>query len=127
MPSKQVRTGTPIPDITFRENIKSILFPPVYDIDVLPIDKNFPRVKLLHIRKTKSNQSIKIVFDLGQIDSRMNVYLFINGKKVDLFYSVMKGQYSFNNIFLMTRKNEVEIFYVSSKRKSPSTTFKINI
>lgn len=127
MPSKQVRTKTSIQDITFRESIKSILFPPVYDIDNLPVDKNFPRVKLLKIRKTKSSNSIRIIFDLIQIDLRMSVYLLVNNKKTDMFYSVMGGQYSFNNVFLTPGKNEIEIFYTASMRKSPSINFKITI
>lgn len=122
MSSKLIKRKLVNYDILFRQKVKKNLFPSVCEIDNVPIDKSLKPIKIISTSPNNlllNNQSIS--FELACENSNANVYLFLNGKKRDMYYSIPKGKYTFKNVLLNQDKNSIEIFYVIEGSKSPST------
>lgn len=122
MSSKLIKRKLVNHDILFRQKVKKNLFPSVCEIDNVPIDKSLKPLKIISTSPNNlllNNQSIS--FELACENSNANVYLFLNKKKRDMYYSIPKGKYTFKNVLLNQDKNSIEIFYVIEGSKSPST------
>lgn len=122
MSSKLIKRKLVNHDILFRQKVKKNLFPSVCEIDNVPIDKSLKPLKIISTSPNNlllNNQSIS--FELACENSNANVYLFLNRKKRDMYYSIPKGKYTFKNVLLNQDKNSIEIFYVIEGSKSPST------
>ena len=101
--------------------IKKNMFPQICDEETLLVDTHLKGLKLLtSVPKTVSTKKkVRIIFELSIQTSTANVFLFINGQKTDMFYSITPGKYSFC-LYLNQGKNTIEIFYVLNSFKSPS-------
>ena len=106
---------------TFRKEIKNTIFPRFYNNDHLITDKNLKSIKLISPEtKTTSNKAkVHIQFELLKSSTAADVFLYLNGQKTDMYYSIPSGKYAFN-IYLKTGKNIVEIFYIINEYKSTS-------
>lgn len=100
--------------------IKKNMFPQICDEHTLPVASNLNGLRLLtSTPKTVSTKKIRISFELSVHVSTANVLLFVNEKKIDMFYSVSSGKYSFY-LHLNQGKNTIGLFYVINRIKSPS-------
>ena len=111
----------PSKEITFRQVIKKTNFPKIYDSDHFRNEKCLKPIKLIshRIETISSKIKIQIPFELLIKDSTADVFLFLNGEKSDMYYSIPSGSYAFN-IYLKKGKNVVEIYYLADGYKSPS-------
>lgn len=98
------------------------LFPEIFNISNLKIDKQLPNPKI-------NNYQTELITDEKQIDISVNVpftkgnidlYLFVDNKKKDLFYRIKNGDYIFKNIKLNKGKNIIELFYKIGDRRTSS-------
>jgi hypothetical protein len=108
-------------EFTFRKDIKKTFFPHIYENDDLLEDKNLNPLKLISPKtKLASNKSkVQIDFKLLTRSFEVDVFLYLNGQKTDMYYSIPSGRYSFT-VFLERGTNNVKIYYVVNERKSPS-------
>jgi hypothetical protein len=117
---------------TLPGNNKSIfrkeLFPAIYNILELPTDHSLPLIQLLNseypILITKKVLTIYVKVPVG--NSVVDLFLFINKKKKDMYFQISGGEYSFNNIQLNEPENLIEIFYKRGSRKSTSIFLNAN-
>jgi hypothetical protein len=124
----RVKVKIPFQRSDFREGVKKINFPQVYDDEDILIDTSLKPINLISIHRKKSHltKGIDIIFNLDIDNLSANVFLILNGQKVDMFYSIASGDYSFRNVMLVQGKNVFEIYYLIGRRKSPSV-FKTQI
>jgi len=126
LPAKSLKVKITSQEFTFRHEIKKTIFPHIYDNENLLEDNNLKPVKLFS-RETKTvsrKEKIQIPFELLIENSPADVFLYLNGQKLDMYYSIQSGRYSFN-IYPKVGKNIVEIFYLVNGCKSPSVFNKI--
>ena len=83
-------------DSIFRPEIKKIIFPKIYDIENLPVDKNLEPVVVISpiINKVSSVKKFQISFNLQVTNLTADVFLYLNGRKLDMYYSIPSGRYS---------------------------------
>lgn len=98
------------------------LFPPVVIFDEIPIDMSLPKLVLLDFKFNNSNLSITLE---NHNDDFIDIYLFNNEKKIDLFYHCNKKIVTFNNV-RFTDRNNYEVFFLKGKRKSMVTKIELN-
>ena len=121
MAAKRVKVKMQSQDSIFRPEIKKIIFPKIYDIENLPVDKNLEPVEVISpiINKVSSVKKFQISFNLQVTNLTTDVFLYLNGRKLDMYYSIPSGRYSLK-FFPKKGKNVVEIFYLVNDCKSPS-------
>ena len=104
------------------------LFPDVFNLSNLKIDNKLPILKLNPLKDIiKSNQNkFDISVELLDLRSNVDLYLFINEIKRDMYYRVKSGKYSFRNVRLLDGSNKIELFYRFENRKSSSIYYEIN-
>jgi len=126
--SKLIKRKTVNHDFLFRQKIKKSTFPFVREIENVPIDKNLKPIKIVVTsQNNRSVNSLNISIELACGSSYANVYLFLNEKKTDMYYSISNGKYSFKNIHLNQGNNLIEIFYLIESSKSPSTCLTVKV
>lgn len=105
----------------FRKEIKKIIFPKIYEIENLPVDKKLMPVELTvpSADKISSSKRVRISFELKTKYSAADVFLNLNGRKIDMYYSIPPGSYTFN-FYPKKGNNIIEIFYFVNDCKSPS-------
>lgn len=101
------------------EEIQST-FPSLLELENLIEDHSLPAIQILCKSKNNNNNSFNITFELPKIPSKVDVYLFSNDKKKDMFYGIKGGVYTFKNL-LLPETSKVEILYRFGKRKSISS------
>lgn len=94
------------------------VFPPIFEIDEIPIDVSLPKLLIREI-KCIGNR-IFITLENPQNIS-IDIYLYKNKSKIDLFYHCNKAIVTFNNV-LSYELDEFEAFYVIGNRRSESVT-----
>ena len=111
----------PSKEITFRQDIKKTIFPKIYDKDHYRDDKYLKPIKLIShgIETIASKIKIQIPFELSVKNSTADVFVFMNGEKSDMYYSIPSGSYAFN-VYLKKGKNVFEMYYLADGYKSPS-------
>jgi hypothetical protein len=121
MSTKSEKVKMPSHQNAFRPPIAKVIFPRIYDNQDLRIDKKLKPIKIISNKGKafSSNGNTKISFELLSPNSTADVFLYINGNKSDMYYSVPSGKYSFN-LYLETGKNIIEVYYVVNGYKSPS-------
>ena len=72
------------------------------------------------------NDKIDITVVLPPRIRYADIYLFINSEKIDMYYAVSAGKYTFRNVRLRTGENKIELFYTLGNIRSNSTFFIIN-
>lgn len=97
------------------------LFLRIYEIEKLQVNSKLKPIRIISLKKNHTSKKLFIKFILQVYNSSADVYLYVNEFKLDMFYSVSSGEYTFNNIKLMTGKNFIEMFYVQNGVKSKST------
>ncbi|GEM_PF-4887362 len=96
------------------------LFPEIFNISSLKTDPSLPIVKFKNFRneiRTKE-KFISLKVKLPALNNRVDLYLFLNKKKHDMFYQIHAGEYEFKNIELKDKENLLEIFYRTGMKKS---------
>lgn len=96
-------------------------FPRIYEIEKLQVNSKLKPIRIISLKKNLTSKKLFVKFILQVYNSSADVYLYVNEIKSDMFYSVSSGEYTFNNIELMTGKNLIEMFYVQNGVKSKST------
>jgi len=114
---------------TFRQRIKTNIFPTIYDDEEYFLDKNLKPIRVISIQKKEllTKKKINILFELMIRASQTDVFMILNGQKTDMYYSVTAGKYSFRNIFLRAGKNVIEIYYQFQTIRSPSIFIKLTV
>jgi hypothetical protein len=117
-----VKVKIPFQRSDFREGVKKINFPQVYDDTDILIDTSLKPINLIPMERKKSHltEGIDVIINLNIDNHSANVFLILNGRKVDMFYSIVSGEYSFRNVVLVPGKNVLEIYYLIGRKKSPS-------
>lgn len=105
----------------FQPQIAKVIFPQIYNIKDLRIDKNLKPIKLISNKSEAipTDVKIKIFFQLLIANSKTDVFSYLNGRKTDMYYSVSSGRYSFS-YYLKKGKNVIEMYYVMNDCKSLS-------
>ena len=84
------------------EFIQRELFPEVFNISDLITDHSLPLIKLLNIEDSIITQKrffdIKLQVPFAELP--VDLFLFVNNKKRDMFYQIFSGEYAFRNINL---------------------------
>lgn len=119
MPSKQLKINQRNKDSLFNGKQSISLFPPIINLSLLRTDTSLPLLKCDHSKII--NNKVDIFFKLTFEDAGVFVYLFLNNKKTDMYYSVSAGEYVFKSVSLGKGKNLVELFYLVRMMKSQST------
>ena len=93
-----------------------------------PIREKLPLIKIpsFDTTQTTKNDKLNIKVVLPRKIKYANIYLFINKEKIDLYFSVKGGEYTFRNVRLRTGKNNIEFFYTLGNIRSISTSILIN-
>jgi hypothetical protein len=122
LPAKSVKVRMPHREIAFRQEIKKIIFPTVYNDEDFFLDKNLKPIRVISIQKKEllTKRIINILFELMIEKLQADIFLILNGQKIDMYYSVTLGKYSFRNILLQPGKNILEIYYRVQMSKSAS-------
>ncbi len=98
-----------------------VLFPEIFEIENLKIDKNLPILKFINITASgttnKNRINISVIVPSGK--KTIDIFLFINQSKCDMFYQIGEGSFIFKNVYLQPGENLVELFYrIGNKRSS---------
>lgn len=95
------------------------VFPTLVSFNTLKIEPKLTPIIIIekHLLKQEQYFYLSIKFSL-EIDIRVDVYLFINDIKCDVFYKIKKGEYSFNNIIVEKETKKIELFYVLGNKCS---------
>ena len=98
------------------------------DVYKYPSNEKLPLLKIpgYDTTQTTEKEKVNIKVLLPQRMRYANIYLFINKEKIDLYYAVNGGEYTFRNVRLRTGKNYIELFYTVGNIRSNSTSFLIN-
>jgi len=93
-----------------------------------PIREKLPLIKIpdFDTTQTTTNDKVNIKVVLPSKIKYADIYLFINKEKIDLYYSVNGGEYTFRNVRLRIGKNNIEFFYTLGNIRSRSTSVIIN-
>ena len=103
------------------------LYPKVFNFSELITDHSLPLIKLLNIEDSISikKKILDIKLQVPVTEFLIDLFLFVNNKKQDMFYQIPFGEYSFRNIMLTPGKNLIEIFYKHKSIKSTSVFLNI--
>jgi hypothetical protein len=117
--SEKVKVSTRQND--FQQQIAKVIFPRNCGNQDLPVDKNLKPIRLIFTKRNviSSKGILKIPFELLVSNATVDAFLYVNGNKSDMYYSIPSGKYSFN-CYIEKRINNVELFYISNGCKSPS-------
>ncbi|MCL5028447.1 MAG: hypothetical protein M1480_05430 [Bacteroidetes bacterium] len=104
------------------EQIPQALFPEIYEIKNLKVSKALPLLKFSNLQFTQTaiNKKIDIDVIVPSVTRPVDLLLFINQKKYDMFYKATEGFYIFKNVDLESSENIIEIFYRIGKKRSSS-------
>lgn len=107
--------------ITEEENQKPFFFDS-FNVTRLCENSRLPGINLLKKSYDKKSEIYSLKFKVPQGKGLINIYLFVNGIKKDMFYQVNPGNHSFS-FFTADTENLIEIFYTRGNYRSPRTTF----
>lgn len=101
------------------------MFPALNDIENLCLDLQLIPPNIINTVRdiSRFNTEISVELELNELSA--NIYLLINGRKADMFYSVSSGTYTFRSIHLEKGSQMAEVFYQIGNRKSPSAFIKL--
>ncbi len=104
------------------KNTRKGLFPEIYDISDLITDHSLPLIKFLDIEDSLHTQQklLQIKLQLPILESDIDIFLFVNKTKRDMYYQISTDTCSFNNICLDEGRNLIGVFYKIGVRKSTS-------
>ncbi len=104
------------------------LFPEIFSISKLKTNTLLPQLKIsnLHNIINTRKKYVDISTVVPRLFKSVDLFLFLNKKKTDMYYQVPGGIYTFKEINLPKRKNLIELFYRIGREKSSSIYFEIN-
>lgn len=104
------------------EELPPDLFPDVYDLSNLIIDSKLPFLKFKNLKDTTSvyTQLVSVEVVIPPNIKNVDLFLFKNKRKTDMYYQISQGIYKFNNIRLIEGENIIEIFYRKNQKRSIS-------
>ncbi len=104
------------------EKVPQALYPDIYDITNLKLEKNLPALTFLNLKSLQfiKNNSVNVIVNLPKLIKPVDLFLFVNNKKYDMFYHVNKGDFIFRNVKLKLKKNVIESFYRIGNKRSAS-------
>ena len=105
----------------FNPIAKRITFPNLYSVDYLRMNNKLNSLKLKSINKVEGSTLVKVQinFEIMPIIHPVDVYLYLNNRKKDMFYLVPSGKYNFK-LKLVKGTHTIKLFYVEKGYKSPS-------
>ncbi|MBZ0199230.1 MAG: hypothetical protein K8H86_05135, partial [Ignavibacteriaceae bacterium] len=111
------------------EELPPDLFPDIYDLSNLLID---PKLPFLQFKKFKDTLevnaqiiSVEVIVPSGI--RNIDLFLFRNNRKIDMFYQIGAGVYKFNKVRLNEGENVIETFYRKGSKRSISVYSIINL
>lgn len=118
--SKAKEPKSQINKISNEEAIPQALFSEIYNPDLLPEDKNLPLPGLINLKNllNTSSSCITISVEIPSKIQNIDLYLFINNEKRDMFHQISAGLFHFNEVYLSKGKNIIQIFYKRRNKKS---------
>lgn len=116
------RTENKSRDWLYFENIQPVA---VYHQDPIKLEID-PSLKLPQIKNiNQTGQVADITLTIPEIQNSCNLYLYAQGKKIDLYYNVLPGDYTFRRVKFHNRK-EMIVFYVVGLRRSGSVKVEVS-
>jgi len=83
----------------------------------LPLDKSLPSPVLYELEHFSAG--LNLIVQVPNISFPVNVYLYLDGNKYDLYFNVTAGKYSFR-LLPIKKKLKIDIFFTAGFRKSSS-------
>lgn len=116
------------PDYKFNQVVKLIRFHNLNILDSMKINNDLKSLKLKNIKlvRVKGSAEVQVTFEMTNIHGTADVYLFLNNRKKDMFYSITSGIFNFN-LMLNRGRYSIKIFYVDCGYKSNPITRNILI
>lgn len=110
------------------EELPADLFPDVYDLSNLIIEPKFLFLQFKNLKDTLvvDTQVISVEVVVPNGAKNIDLFLFRNKRKVDMFYQIGQGVYKFNNVRLNVGENVLETFYRNGSKRSISVYSIIN-
>ncbi len=98
------------------------------DVYKYPVKERLPLIQIPDYDSTQTTKKEKVNIKvlLPKRIRYANIYLFINKEKIDLYYAVNEGEYTFRNVRLRTGRNNIEVFYTLGNSRSNSTSIIID-
>ncbi len=98
------------------------LFPEVYEIANLKVDKQLPILKFNNLidSQTTSKAEMDVEINVPVVSKVVDLFLFVDHYKLDMFYQIFDGKYSFRKVQLHKGENLIEFFYRIGGRRSSS-------
>lgn len=117
---KKITQTKPLNKTNPTDTIVNSEFHPVYDILNKTEAKKWkaPKISLKQdtLKTNLGNINLEVKINTGM---RVDIFLFINYQKEDMFFQVTDGNYHFNNINLLSDTNRVYVVYSDGKYRSP--------
>ena len=105
------------------------MIPDVYDLSRLKIDPKLPFLKFKNLKDTVEVETplISIEVIVPPTVKNVDLFLFKNKRKTDMYYQISNGIFKFNNVRLTEGENTIETFYRKNQKRSISvyTTIKL--
>jgi len=122
VPVKESTNNTADEEERIEEELPPDLFPDVYDLSTLKIDSKLSFLKFKNLKDTVEVETPLISIEVIVPPSAKNVdlFLFKNNRKTDMFFQIGKGTYKFNNVKLIEGENTIETFYRKNQKRSIS-------
>lgn len=104
------------------------MFPDVYDATKLKTDLKLPVIKFNNFKDTLhlTDNSFTFEIELPGNHKYVDIYLYVNDKKRDMFFHCGSGNYSFPNVKFSKGANQVEFFYKAGNKRSQSVYCIVN-
>lgn len=122
MPEKEIKKVHATDAEPIAEELPPSLFPDVYDLSTLTVNPRLPLPNFVKLADTVQihDSIISLEVKLPESVSAADLFLFRNGKKIDMYYQVDGGIYRFKKIQLDKGENLLETFYRKGSKKSIS-------
>ena len=110
------------------DSIPQALFPEIYEIKNLKLDKKLPLLKFCNYRSFQiiSKKNIDIDIEVPELKKPVDLLLIVNHRKYDMFYKAVGGIYTFKNVEIDSEENIIEVFYRLGNKKSSSVYYLTN-
>jgi hypothetical protein len=111
-----------------QEDTPQIVYPGIFNITRLTIDKTLPLVKIKNMKHPfeTPQEKLDIEVEIPPGIKKADLFLFINQIKKDMFYQVDSGSFIFKNVKSNKGKNYIELFYRIGEKRSSSVYCRFN-
>ena len=104
------------------DEIPQALFPDIYEIEKLKLEIDLPVLVFENLQaKQLINKNLRnVIVKVPAVMKPVDVFLFINHKKFDMYYKACEGIYNFKHVPINLGENLLEAFYRLGNKKSLS-------